>query len=142
MLPHTSSRHRILLAFGGVLAAGIGVGLLFAPAAFHGANGIEIGTDINLLSEVRAPGGVLLVAGVAMLGGAFARRFATLATAIGAAMFLAYGLARLVAMSLDGIPGPGLVTATVIEWILGILFARTLITASPGSGPRTRQEAA
>ena len=55
MRPTTSTR--TLLALSGLIAIGIGASILIAPAWFHASNGIELGTDANLLSEVRAPGG-------------------------------------------------------------------------------------
>ncbi|MCR9244677.1 MAG: DUF4345 domain-containing protein [bacterium] len=114
-----------LLALSGLLATTIGGALLFTPQAFHGANGIELAADPNLLSEVRAPGGLLLLAGLVMLAGLAQRQLARPATAIGAGVFLAYGTARLIAIGIDGVPGTGLLLATAIELALGIACGLT-----------------
>lgn len=60
---------KILLFISGIVALAIGVSLLFATVAFEASAGIELGQDINLLSELRAPGGALLVAGIIILLG-------------------------------------------------------------------------
>lgn len=127
---------RALLFLSGLLATAIGAGLLFTPLSFHAANGIHVDADASLLSELRAPGGVLLLAGVGMLGGAFARSLTRAATIAGAAVFSTYGLARLVGLALDGTPGAGILAAAAIELVLGSLFVLTLVRW-PGARPAT-----
>jgi len=61
---HLTKKLRALLVTSGLIAATIGASILLAPAQFHASNGIELAADPNLLSEVRAPGGALLVLGV------------------------------------------------------------------------------
>ncbi len=118
---------RSLLALSAALAIAIGATILFAPADFHATNGIELAADANLLSEVRAPGAALAVLGLLMLVGVFVRAFALTSTSIAAAVFLAYGGGRLLSMGLDGLPGEGLVVATVIEIVVGALCAAALV---------------
>ncbi|MFK7738780.1 MAG: DUF4345 domain-containing protein [Planctomycetota bacterium] len=123
----TTKKLRFLLLLSGLLATAIGAGLLFAPIAFHAQNGIQLRADASLLSELRAPGGALLLAGATMLAGALVRRFAATAAAVGAAVFSSYGVARLVGVGLDGVPNQGIVVATVLELGLGALFAVALL---------------
>ena len=54
----------IYLVISALLLLTIGSAILLAPHAFHGGNGIILGDDPNLLSEVRAPGGLLAASGV------------------------------------------------------------------------------
>ena len=114
---------RVLLVLSGLVAIGIGATLLVAPVPFHATNGIEIAADPSLLSEVRAPGGALLVLGSMMWIGVFAPAFTLASTAIGAAVYLAYGGSRLLSIAVDGVPGPGLLAATAIELALGGMCA-------------------
>lgn len=117
---------RILLLLSGLAAIAIGASILFTPAQFHASNGIVLGTDANQLSEVRAPGGALLVLGAMMLVGVFVRSFTLASTSIASAVYLAYGAARLLSIGLDGMPGLGLVVATAVELLLGVLCAIAL----------------
>ena len=105
----------ILLAVGGVL--------LIAPAILHSANGVDLGSDPSLLSEVRAPGGALLALGALIIAGMFVSRLRHTATMIAATVYLAYGLSRLLSMALDGIPAPGLLIAAGLEITIGAISA-------------------
>ena len=125
-----TTKLRVLLVLSGLLAMTIGSSLLFVPAQFHATNGIQLDANPSLLSEVRAPGGALLVFGAMMLAGAFVRSFALASTAIGATVYLAYGGARLLSMAFDGLPGAGIVAATAIELVMGAICALALARAS------------
>lgn len=116
---------KLLLLASGLIASGIGAAILFAPAAFHAIYGIELGNDPSLASEIRAPGGALLISGLVMLTGVFVARFAFASTLIAAAVYLAYGLSRLLSIAIDGWPDSGLVEATIFELTIGTvsLFA-------------------
>ena len=118
---------RALLLFSGLTAITIGASILFAPTQFHASYGITLGTDANLLSEVRAPGGALLVLGAMMLAGVFVKSFTFASTSIATAVYLSYGFARLFSIALDGLPGPGLLAATAIELLVGGLGALALV---------------
>jgi hypothetical protein len=131
---HPTKTLRALLVLAGLTAGAIGATILFAPAAFHATHGIELGADASLLSEVRAPGGALLVLGLLMLVGVFARSFTLASTSIAAAVYLAYGAARLLSLALDGVPDPGLVAAAGIELAIGAACAVALVR-SAGAGP-------
>jgi len=121
--------HKLALGFTGSIAAAIGAGILFLPQAFHATSGIVIGNDASLLSEVRAPGGLLLVAGLFVLAGIFRPRWAYPATVLGFALSATYVLSRLLSMALDGMPDAALLFATAIEVCMaaacGIALLRT-----------------
>lgn len=114
---------RITLFIAGLVALYVGAGLLFAPVAFEATSGIQLGSDPALLSEVRAPGGVVLVAGLFMWLGVARGRFTGPATLVASGLYLAYGLSRLVGFVLDGSPGDMLVAVTGIELVLGVALA-------------------
>ena len=110
---------RGLLLASGLIAAGITAMILFAPNAFYGSYGIEIGANVSLANELRAPAGLLLLAGLLMLTGVFRQEFAILSLATATAVYLSYGLSRILSMAIDGVPHSGLVTAAVIEIAIG-----------------------
>ena len=95
---------KILLVISGITAIGIGAALLFAPVAFEASAGIELGEDINLLSELRAPGGTLLVAGEVILLGAFISTLTILSTVLSSLFYLSYGISRIYGILVDGVP--------------------------------------
>ena len=117
-----------LLVSGLVLLA-VGCTLLITPEVMHAANGVDLGGNPSLLSEVRAPGGALLALGMLVLAGVFVSRLRYPATMIAATVYVAYGLSRLLSMALDGMPAPGIVVAAGIEITIGatsaVLLART-----------------
>lgn len=131
---------RSLLVLSGLVAMGIGVSLVASPIAFHAGYGIELGDDASLLSEVRAPGGALLALGALMLAGAFSPALTLASTSIASAVYLGYGVARLVAIALDGMPDPGLVAAAVVELLIGGACAVALVRGAQRAGERTRAE--
>ncbi len=128
---------RFLLGSSSLIALVIGASILFAPAWFHGFNGIELGADPSLLSEVRAPGGALMVLGALMGVSLFVPSFTQTSTLIAAAVYLAYGLSRLLSLGLDGMPSPGLLGATALELAIGVACVSALLRARPrrGSSP-------
>ena len=115
----TSLTQKIILLISGATAVGIGAAILAVPVAFHATNGIALGDNTSLLSEIRAPGGALLTMGLFMLAGLWRQRLAGFSLAVGAAVFLSYGLSRCIAIAVDGWPEHGLVAAAVIELVIG-----------------------
>lgn len=116
-----------ILFLSGLIAAGIGGAILFVPETFHALNGIELGGQVSLLSEVRAPGGALLVCGLLITSGAFLAELAFTSAVLSALLYLSYGLARILSMSFDGIPAEGLVQATVLELTIGLICMFALL---------------
>ena len=112
---------KLVLLASGLTAIGIGSAILVVPADFHATYGIELASDASLASEIRAPGGALLATGLLMLAGVFVAKFAFASTAIAAAVYLSYGLSRLVSMAIDGLPDGGLVAAAAFELAVGAI---------------------
>jgi len=112
---------RAFLVVSSLIAIGIGASLLFTPAEFQASVGIDLGGNVNLLSEIRAPGGFLLAAGIYMMLGVFIRKIAHTSVVISTLIYLSYGFARLLGMAVDGMPHTNLVAATVLEIVIGVL---------------------
>ncbi|MGH1364186.1 MAG: DUF4345 domain-containing protein [Calditrichia bacterium] len=110
---------RSLLAVSGLIALGIGFTILFQPHALFASNGIALGDDPNLLSEVRAPGGLLIGCGIAILLSTFRYRNLHFALMLSATAYGLFGMSRLISMLLDGVPSSPLIAATVVELLIG-----------------------
>ncbi|MDJ0712386.1 MAG: DUF4345 domain-containing protein [Woeseiaceae bacterium] len=108
----------IYLVIAGLLLLTIGSAILLVPHAFHGSNGIVLGDNPNLLSEIRAPGGLLAASGAMILVGAFRVRLRASAVQLTTLVYGSFGLARLVSMALDGMPSNSIVGATVLEFVV------------------------
>jgi hypothetical protein len=118
---------RSLLLVAGLIGATIGASLLLNPIAFQASTGITLPNNPSLLSEVRAPGGALLVSNLLITLGAFVGRLTFPATWLACGLYLSYGLSRLVSMLLDGIPETLLVHATIAELVIGGACAFALV---------------
>ncbi len=112
---------RVLLIFSGLILISVGAGILFWPHGFYESNGTVLGNDPGLLSEVRASGGLLLGCGLIVFLSAFRSWLRRPALGLSALVFIAYGLARLASMVMDGMPSTGLVVSTGIELLVGAL---------------------
>ena len=111
---------RGLLLVSGLLAAGIAAMILFAPDAFYSGYGIDVGSNVNLTNEMKAPAGMLLLAGLLMLIGVLRAELAALSLATATVIYLSYGLSRLLSMAIDGVPNSALVLAAVLEVGIGL----------------------
>ena len=123
----------VFLSLSGLLLLAIGGTILLAPHALHATNGIALGNDPSLLSEIRAPGGLLTASAVLILIGAFRRPLRFLATVLTVLVYGSFGLARLLGVVLDGVPSSGLVGSTTIELIVAAIGIRLI--RRPGSAP-------
>lgn len=114
-----------LLLVSGLIGIGIGGALLFVPVAFEASAGIALTEDVNLLSEIRAPGGALFIGGIFIFSGAFYTRLTFTSLVLSSLFFLAYGLSRIFGILVDGVPGDALLFATLLEIGFGLanLFA-------------------
>ena len=109
----------LLLTAGGLLIL-VGGFILGSPTVFYASNNIELGNDVNLLNELKAPAGFLLVAGVFMIGAIFIRRQADTALSLAAILYLSYAVSRFVSMVFDGVPAEALVQAAALEALIGL----------------------
>ena len=109
------------LAVSGFILLAVGGTLLMAPAFMHAANGVELGGNPSLLSEVRAPGGSLLALGILVIAGAFVPPLRYPAILVAAIVYTAYGLSRLLSMAMDGMPAQGIVVVAGLEITIGVV---------------------
>ncbi|HUS54302.1 MAG TPA: DUF4345 domain-containing protein [Thermohalobaculum sp.] len=118
---------RTMLFISGLIAAGVGGAILSVPVAFYAAYGIEIGSNISLLNEIRAPGGALLASGMFIMSGAFVARLTATSAVVSALLYVPYGLSRILSMAIDGMPDEGLVQAAVLETAIGLIWVFSLV---------------
>jgi hypothetical protein len=114
---------RGILVTTGLLLVLVGAAGLLAPEPFHRSSGLEVGTDAGLLSELRGAYGALLAIGAVVTAGAFVEWLTTAAALTGAALYLGYGLARLLSLAADGRPPTALLLITVLELACGTACA-------------------
>jgi len=118
---------KTILILSGILASVIGATILFAPVAFYATNNIELGGNINLLNEIRAPGAALLASGILIISGAFVDKLAFTSVVVSTLLYLSYGLSRVMSIAIDGMPVEGLVQATISEIIIGLASIFALV---------------
>lgn len=118
---------RTILFIAGLIGAGVGLGMLGAPVSFHATTGIELGSNVSLLNEMRAAGGALLAAGLLILSGVVFNSMAYTATVITTVLYLAYGLSRIVSLIVDGQPDSAVYLVMALELIAGLACATALM---------------
>jgi len=116
----------ILLVAGALLILVRGF-ILAAPTDFYASNNIELGANVSLLNELKAPAGMLFAAGLFMVGAVFMRRMVDTATSLAALIYLSYAVTRSMSMALDGVPAAGLVQAAALEGIVGLACLAVLV---------------
>ncbi|MEL7029423.1 MAG: DUF4345 domain-containing protein [Pseudomonadota bacterium] len=132
---------RTVIGLSGLMALAIGGSILFDPHTFFAHNGVALGDDPNLLSEIRAPGGVLIAAGLIMIAGAAVRALLRSALVTGAVVFGVYGVSRLVSLGIDGAPSSSLMTAMAIELLVAAYAVFALSRASARRCAKTKETA-
>ena len=118
---------KVILVISGLIGVVVGGAILLMPVAFHATSGIELGGNISLLNEIRAPGGALLASGLLILSGAFLTELTFTSIVLSTLLYLSYGLSRIVSMVADGKPAETLIQAAVLEIIIGMVCAFVLV---------------
>ncbi|MGK7892601.1 MAG: DUF4345 domain-containing protein [Xenococcus sp. (in: cyanobacteria)] len=111
---------KIVLLISGLIAIAIGAMIQISPVDFYAGNDIDIGGNVNLLSEIRASSGALLAYGVLILTGAFVPQLTFTSIVLATLLFLSYGLSRFGSIFLDGMPVNSLVEAGIVEVLVGL----------------------
>jgi len=117
---------KIVLLVAGLIAIVIGGAIVTIPAVFYATYGIQLGSDVSLLNEIRAPGGALLATGILIFSAAFVTRLTFTSLVVATLLYLSYGLARILSMVIEGMPDEGLVQAAVLEIVIGLVCAFAL----------------
>jgi hypothetical protein len=116
----------VLLVAGSLLIL-IGSFIMISPVDFYASNSIELGANVSLLNELKAPAGLLLTAGLYMIGAIFLRSQVDTALSLAALMYLSYAASRIVSMLFDGVPTAGLVQAVTLETVVGLACLGALL---------------
>ena len=116
-----------ILFISGLMLIGFGGAILFMPVAMAAISGIELGGNISLLNETRAPGGALLASGILVMSGAFVAKLTFTSVVVSTLVYLSYGLSRILSMAIDGMPDEGLVQVAVLEIVVGLVCVFALI---------------
>ncbi|WP_019960229.1 DUF4345 domain-containing protein [Woodsholea maritima] len=113
----------ILLAFGIIIT--------FNPHTLYAGNHVTLSHDPNILSEIRAPGGLILLSGMFLALSVFIPRLRTLALTTASLLYFGYGMGRVVSIILDGPPSVVLISAMAAEFILAVISISVLIARRP-----------
>ena len=127
------TQNAVLFVAGGLLTL-VGSFILAAPVDFYASNNIDLGANVSLLNELKAPAGLLLAAGLFILGAIFVRSIAQTATSLAALIYLSYAGSRFVSMAFDGVPAAGLVQAAALEGIVGLACLALLMVRRMPAG--------
>jgi len=112
---------KVILVIAGVVGMVVGGANLFVPVAFNASSGIDLGDNINLINEMRASGGGLLLSGFVILLGAFVSRLSFTSTLLATILYLGYGFSRVFSIMIDGMPSDELIQVLVFEIFVGLL---------------------
>jgi hypothetical protein len=123
-----------ILFISGLILAAFGAAILLMPVEMAALNGIDLDGQISLLSETRAPGGALLASGILVISGAFIPKLTFTSVVVSALVYLSYGLSRILGMAIDGMPARGLVQATVLEIVTGLVCVFALVKYREADG--------
>ena len=83
--------------------------------------------DVDMLSEMRGAGALLLLTGLITLAGLASPQVMPTSFAVAALVFLGFGIGRIVSLALDGTPNRDLINGTIAELVLGALNLGCLV---------------
>ena len=112
----------------GLILTVIGGLTTFNPITIKANEGIEIAGNASALNDVRSFGMLLLATALLSFLGSFKSSFRKPATISTFLLFLSLGLGRSLSILLDGMPSDGMVKATGLEIILGLIGLTLFIT--------------
>lgn len=104
-----------VLFVAGLTACAIGTFIAVHPQAFYLPYGIDLRGNVDLLSELRAPGANLAAIGGLMLAGLFKPRLRPTAAIASMLVFTAFAAGRVLGIFLDGMPSAAIQVALAIE---------------------------
>lgn len=111
------------LIVSGLLLTFIGGATLSLPVQMKGDAGINIAENISVINDVRAASALLLAIALITIFGAFVKKLTYTSSLISFVLFLSLGAGRVISILLDGMPVDGLVKATGLELVLGVVGA-------------------
>lgn len=119
----------VLLHVNGWVAALIGIFIVLEPVSMLSPYGLQAELSSSLLSELRAPGGLLIVCGLTIVHSAIIPHFRERGLYLSVMVFGSYAAVRLFSTFLDGIPEIEILGALAIESILCALSLTAIGTA-------------
>lgn len=114
---------RLFLVVSGALLLLTGLTVLLDPLSVLGIDVGAVGEDASLLSELRSPGVLLLASSGLSLAAAFRWQLADVALRLSILLYGSFGLSRLVAIGVDGLPSSSIIAAMAIELVAACLAA-------------------
>ncbi|MBM9546871.1 DUF4345 domain-containing protein [Leptospira sp. 201903074] len=112
--------YKLLIIVIGILLISIGGTILFIPETLFEMNMIQLNKNPNLLSEIRAPGGVFILSGIALFLSFFLTKIVKASLTSAGILLVGYGISRFFSILLDGLPAYSLQLAMIIELVLGV----------------------
>ena len=119
----------VLLLVSGAMLILVGSFIIVSPTDFYASNNIDLGSNVSLVNELKAPAGLLLVAGLFMISAIFVQGKTDVALWLAALIYLSYASSRSVSMTIDGVPATGLVQATLLEATIGLACLVVLLVS-------------
>ena len=126
---------RAQLHLNGWVAVLIGSFIILDPVSLLSPYGLQGDLSTGLLSELRAPGGLLLASGLVIVTCALRHSTVHIGLLLSMMVYGSYGSVRLLAMLLDGLPPAEIQLATAIEVGLAVFSALTLYKTYPCDEP-------
>lgn len=111
----------LFLFTSGLLLLIVGSLILLMPHAFYASDGVFLGDNPSLLSEIRASGGMLFGGALVIFAGIVRSTVRSLAMMLSVLIYGSFGLSRLLSFTLDGMPSNNLLAATVVELTVAVI---------------------
>ncbi len=111
----------IYLIISGLVLTAVGGLTTFNPINIKANEGIDIAGNPSGLNDVRAFGMLLLALAIVLFLGIFKGGLKKTANVVAFLLFLSLGIGRVISMLIDGMPSDGMMKATGLEFILGII---------------------
>ncbi len=118
---------KIILGIGSAMFLLSGSFAVFNPLQYVARNGIDIAGQLTLLNDYRGSGAVLIGAGIIMFLGIIHERMRFTSIVVMSVLYSTFALGRIISIIADGLPVEGLVKATVVELIIGLVAIFALI---------------
>lgn len=110
--------NRCLLHLNGWVAVLIGSFIVIDPVSMLASYGLQDGLSASLMSELRAPGGLLIACGLSIVQSTLSIDNFQRGLTLSVMVYGSYGSVRVLGIMLDGMPATGILMATAIELIL------------------------
>lgn len=120
------TKKKTYLTLSGLTLGTVGSYISFEPIAYLEQFGISVAQNVNFYSDLRSMGGSLLIFGLIALAGSLNKRFEDAAVMTSVSIFAAYGLFRIAAVLMDGVPGSAILGAAAIEIIFALIGLKFL----------------